>query len=104
MSPSHSNKKGVRYRYYVSQALLQSRADGAGSISRVAAPDVEELVVAALRHQVSGVASTRQAVGLKGAADWEGGRDDVATQQAPQELRRASLMPSQTGMPLPISR
>ena len=25
MSPSHANKKGVRYRYYVSQALLQSR-------------------------------------------------------------------------------
>ena len=52
MSPSHANKKGVRYRYYVSQAVLQSRKDDAGSIARVAAPDIEELVVAALRHQV----------------------------------------------------
>jgi Resolvase, N terminal domain/Recombinase len=25
MSPSHANKRGVRYRYYVSQALLQNR-------------------------------------------------------------------------------
>jgi hypothetical protein len=24
MSPSHANKKGVRYRYYVSQAILQN--------------------------------------------------------------------------------
>jgi Recombinase len=31
MSPSHANKKGVRYRYYVSQALLQSRKTEAGS-------------------------------------------------------------------------
>ena len=37
MSPSHANKKGVRYRYYVSQAVLQNRKDEAGSIVRVAA-------------------------------------------------------------------
>jgi site-specific DNA recombinase len=52
MSPSHANKKGVRYRYYVSQALLQNRKDEAGSISRVAAPEVEEFVAAAVRHHV----------------------------------------------------
>src|SRR4029077_4017245 len=34
MSPSHANKKGVRYRYYVSQAVLQNRKEGAGSIAR----------------------------------------------------------------------
>jgi hypothetical protein len=32
--PSHANKKGVRYLYYVSQALLQSRKTEAGSIAR----------------------------------------------------------------------
>jgi site-specific DNA recombinase len=52
MSPSHANKKGVRYRYYVSQALLQKRGADAGTISRVAAPDIEELIVAALRRHV----------------------------------------------------
>ena len=55
MSPSHANKKGVRYRYYVSQAVLQKRKDEAGSIARVAAPDIEELVIAALRHQVGNI-------------------------------------------------
>ena len=55
MSPSHANKKGVRYRYYVSQAVLQNRKDEAGGISRVAAPDIEELVIAALRHQVGDI-------------------------------------------------
>ena len=34
MSPSHANKKGVRYRYYVSHALLQNRKANAGSIAR----------------------------------------------------------------------
>jgi DNA invertase Pin-like site-specific DNA recombinase len=52
MSPSHANKKGVRYRYYVSQAILQNRKAEAGAIARIAAPEIEELVVAALRHHV----------------------------------------------------
>jgi site-specific DNA recombinase len=49
MSPSHANKKGVRYRYYVSQALLQSRKTETGSIARVSAPDVEALVCRAVK-------------------------------------------------------
>jgi site-specific DNA recombinase len=52
MSPSHANKKGVRYRYYVSQALLQNRKDEAGGIVRIAAPEIEGLIVAAVRHRV----------------------------------------------------
>ena len=51
MSPSHANKKGVRYRYYVSHALLQNRKADAGSIARVSAPDVEALVCAAVKKQ-----------------------------------------------------
>ena len=49
MSPSHTNKAGVRYRYYVSQALLQNKVQGAGSIGRVPAAEIEALVLAALR-------------------------------------------------------
>jgi hypothetical protein len=45
----------VRYRYYVSQAVLQNRKEDAGSIARVAAPDIEELVVAAIRHEVGNI-------------------------------------------------
>lgn len=45
MSPSHSRKTtGKRYRYYVSQALLQGRPDEAGSVRRVSAEAIETIV------------------------------------------------------------
>jgi hypothetical protein len=52
MSPTHSNKLGVRYRYYVSHALLQSRKEAAGSVSRVPAPEIEQLVVDGVRARL----------------------------------------------------
>src|SRR5258705_8232033 len=48
MTPSHSNKAGVRYRYYVSHALLQRRKDEAGGVARVPATQVEATVVEAV--------------------------------------------------------
>src|SRR5262245_24238400 len=53
MSPTHANKKGVRYRYYVSQALLQNRKAEAGSIVRVPAPEVESLVCDGIRKELA---------------------------------------------------
>ena len=50
MSPSHTNKQGVRYRYYVSQALAQGQKHRAGSVTRVSGPDVDEAVCKALRQ------------------------------------------------------
>src|SRR6185436_9214224 len=47
MSPSFSSKNGVRYRFYVSSALLRGRKDKAGSIGRVAAAEIESAVLAA---------------------------------------------------------
>jgi DNA invertase Pin-like site-specific DNA recombinase len=44
MSPVHANKAGCRYRYYVSQALLQQRKEDAGSSPRLPAHDFESLV------------------------------------------------------------
>jgi site-specific DNA recombinase len=79
MSPSHANKKGVRYRYYVSQAVLQNRSDEAGSIVRIAAPEIEGLVVAAVRHRLdeaSGQANTGREPASTKIAD----RDLVALQ------------------------
>ena len=49
MTPTHANKKGVRYRYYVSHALLQGRVSEAGSVARVSSPDVEALIAKGLR-------------------------------------------------------
>jgi site-specific DNA recombinase len=53
MCPSHSNKGGARYRYYVSQAVLQRKSSPLGSIGRVPAAEIEALVVAALRNHLS---------------------------------------------------
>ena len=50
MSPTHANKRGVRYRYYVSHAILQNREAEAGSIARVPAPEIETLVCDSVRR------------------------------------------------------
>jgi site-specific DNA recombinase len=55
MTPSHSNKNGVRYRYYVSHLLLQRRKENTGNVARVPAAPLEKLVVEAVsaRMQLS---------------------------------------------------
>ena len=54
MSPSHTNKDGARYRYYVSQTVLQRKPLAAGAIARVPAAEIEALVVSALRNHLQG--------------------------------------------------
>jgi site-specific DNA recombinase len=49
MTPTHANKKGVRYRYYISHALLQGQSNQAGSVARISAPAVEALIANAIR-------------------------------------------------------
>jgi site-specific DNA recombinase len=51
MTPSHSNKDGVRYRYYVSHVLLQRRKKDAGRVTRVPAIQLEKLVVKVIRAE-----------------------------------------------------
>jgi len=53
MSPSHSNKVGVRYRYYVSHAILQQRKAEAGSVARVPAAEIEKLVLDGVRRHLA---------------------------------------------------
>jgi site-specific DNA recombinase len=50
MSPSFSSKNGVRYRFYVSTAL-RGRKHKAGSISRIAAREIEAVVEEAVRKK-----------------------------------------------------
>ena len=52
MSPSHARKGSVKYRYYLSSALLQGTAERAGSLRRVPAPDIEALVVKSIRDHL----------------------------------------------------
>ena len=44
MTPSHARKRGTKYRYYLSSALLQGGAKQAGTVSRIPADEIEALV------------------------------------------------------------
>jgi site-specific DNA recombinase len=48
MSPSFSSKNSVRYRFYVSSALLSGRKAAAGSVGRIAAEEIENAVLTAV--------------------------------------------------------
>ena len=58
MSPSHAAKGGQRWRYYVSQAILQGRNHEAGSVARAPALEIEARVAEAAR--AASPASNRQ--------------------------------------------
>jgi DNA invertase Pin-like site-specific DNA recombinase len=49
MTPSHARRGNVKYRYYLSSALLQGTTECAGSVRRVPATDVEALVIKSVR-------------------------------------------------------
>jgi DNA invertase Pin-like site-specific DNA recombinase len=51
MTPSVTNKRGIRYRYYVSCVVAQGRGADAGSVKRISAPQIEGAVIAALRSR-----------------------------------------------------
>jgi DNA invertase Pin-like site-specific DNA recombinase len=95
MSPSHATKKGRRWRYYVSQAILQGRKQGTGSVARVPAMELErratEAVRAALfdfdRQRSSGSQSDHPAASGPGAsADLSSARQPAID---PADLRAA---------------
>jgi len=52
MSPSHARKGSVKYRYYLSSALLQGTAERAGSVRRVPASEIETLVIKSVRDHL----------------------------------------------------
>jgi DNA invertase Pin-like site-specific DNA recombinase len=66
MSPTHAAKKGRRWRYYVSQAILQGRKQEAGSLARVGAIEVEHTVAEALRAALSASDDQRSSGSLAG--------------------------------------
>lgn len=62
MTPSHANKRGKRYRYYISTSLLEgNRSAGHGSM-RVPAGEIEGLVTDQLRAFLSSGANVSEAV------------------------------------------
>ena len=64
MTPSYAVKNGVRYRYYISAALIQGQPDKAAKLNRVPATEIEKLILSAVRKH------------LKGKPDTEGEAED----------------------------
>jgi hypothetical protein len=62
MSPTHANKKGTRYRYYISRSLLDGSAKAKTEGQRIPAAALESLVVRRIRGWLADPASILQAI------------------------------------------
>jgi DNA invertase Pin-like site-specific DNA recombinase len=94
MTPSYTIKKGVRYRYYVSCVLAQGRKDEAGSLSRIAASEIETIVLDALANLPGADVRVKgrnhpMATGFNEKARWE--IDDANRQQSDPAFDRENI-------------
>jgi DNA invertase Pin-like site-specific DNA recombinase len=62
MSPTHANKKGTRYRYYISRSLLDGSTRPKAEGQRIPAVALESLVVRRIRDWLADPAAILQAV------------------------------------------
>jgi site-specific DNA recombinase len=103
MSPTYSVRRGNRYRYYISSALLHDRRTDAGSRARVNADDVERLVVEVLGRELSRPElSTNGSSGSWNAEIRAGVRDTVervVVQCGELQIVRKPAAPSATAAP-----
>jgi len=53
MSPAHSNKNGKRYRYYISQAVIQHDRERIGIIAKIPAGEIESFVTNVIKELLS---------------------------------------------------
>jgi site-specific DNA recombinase len=91
MTPSHSNKDGVRYRYYVSHVLLQRREKEAGRVTRVPAIQLERLVVEAIRAKAQLDTEPKGGLSDRAAIDLHVSRIIVRPDSIDVELREPTL-------------
>ena len=108
MSPSFSSKNGVRYRFYVSSAVLRGRKAAAGSVGRIAAAEIESAVLAALaahlpRQGLDGalvhidkvqrviVASDQVLIAIAGASDDDGAAQEIRVPWLPKPKNAATV-------------
>lgn len=68
-SPSYTNKKGRRYRYYVSQNLLQYQDHPKGIIARIPAHEIETAVVEGIRSYLQDAYKTAGLLDMDNSKD-----------------------------------
>jgi site-specific DNA recombinase len=88
MGPSFSSKNGVRYRFYVSTAL-RGRKRQAGTVTRIPAPEVEDLVKTALGKELD--ASSEDFLGHVDQITVATGRVRIALKQAKGRKRSIDI-------------
>ncbi|MCI0430270.1 MAG: recombinase family protein [Rhodospirillales bacterium] len=94
MSPTHANKKGTRYRYYVSQSLIRrGRPKASGAACRVPAADLETIVENRVCALLRNEAAVFDAAGA-GPADIEM-RKTLIEQAADLATRWPALQPAE---------
>jgi site-specific DNA recombinase len=64
-TPSHTVKRGKRYRYYVSQAAIHHRAAAKGSPTRIPADEIEGLVCRRIQSLLSSPEQLLQSIGVE---------------------------------------
>lgn len=52
MCPTHARRGGIKYRYYLSAALVDGRPDEAGTVNRVPAVEIEAVVARSVREHL----------------------------------------------------
>jgi DNA invertase Pin-like site-specific DNA recombinase len=69
MTPTYAVKKGVRYRYYISAALIQGHADQAAKLNRVPAAEIEKLIISAVRKHLAEIPNNKKDAGCADLRD-----------------------------------
>jgi DNA invertase Pin-like site-specific DNA recombinase len=64
-TPSHTVKRGKRYRYYISQAAIHHRAGAKGSPTRIPAEEIEGLVCRRIQSLLSSPEQLLQSIGVE---------------------------------------
>jgi hypothetical protein len=98
MQPIHANRRGRRYRYYVSSARVHGDARPVGSLPRIGAPTLERLVVSEVEPRLapswrrSDAAEVRIAAALKRVTL---SAEAVVLELAPQACRTQDVAPDE---------
>jgi site-specific DNA recombinase len=95
MTPSYAVKNAVRYRYYISAALIQGQPDKAATLNRVPATEIEKLILSAVRKHLAGKAHNKmEAEGPHSLDDKELISAHVARVDVKRIILPSSLPPS----------
>lgn len=93
LTPSHAVKSGKRYRYYVSQAVIQRRPGSVGNARRIPAHDIEDLVLRRLAAFLGSTDEVLEAITL--LPDDSSSRKALITAARNWASRLAALAPAE---------